>query len=60
MPVDRGRVNPRVPPIDVAGSIRSVRVVELLAKPMSERGISAFLCNDKGSEVSSAWPRCAG
>ena len=36
--------------IDVAGSIRSARVVELLAKLMSERGIPAFIRSDNGPE----------
>jgi putative transposase len=46
--------------IDVAGSIRSARVVELLAKLISERGTPAFIRSDNGPEfVSMAvlrWP----
>jgi putative transposase len=36
--------------IDVAGSIRSRRVIELLAKLISERGAPAFLRSDNGPE----------
>jgi putative transposase len=37
--------------IDVAGSIRSPRFVELLAKLMSERGIPAFIRSNNGPEL---------
>lgn len=36
--------------IDVAGSIRSGRVIETLARLMSERGIPAFIRSDNGPE----------
>jgi putative transposase len=36
--------------IDVAGSIRSTRVIELLARLISERGAPAFLRSDNGPE----------
>ncbi len=36
--------------IDVAGSIRSSRVIEILARLMSERGAPAFIRSDNGPE----------
>ncbi len=36
--------------IDVAGSIRSNRVIEILARLMSERGVPAFIRSDNGPE----------
>jgi putative transposase len=36
--------------IDVAGSIRSARVIEILARLMSERGVPAFVRSDNGPE----------
>ena len=36
--------------IDVAGSIRSGRVIEILARLMSERGVPAFVRSDNGPE----------
>jgi len=36
--------------IDVAGSIRSGRVIETLARLMSERGVPAFIRSDNGPE----------
>ena len=36
--------------IDVAGSIRSGRVIEVLARLMSERGVPAFIRSDNGPE----------
>ena len=36
--------------IDVAGSIRSPRVIEVLSRLVSERGAPIFLCSDNGPE----------
>jgi len=36
--------------VDVAGSIRSGRVIEILARLMSERGMPAFIRSDNGPE----------
>ena len=36
--------------VDVAGSIRSTRVIEILARLMSERGAPAFIRSDNGPE----------
>lgn len=36
--------------IDVAGSIRSGRVIEILARLMNERGVPAFIRSDNGPE----------
>jgi putative transposase len=40
--------------IDVAGSIRSARVIEVLARLISERGAPAYLRSDNGPEFVSA------
>src|SRR5205823_9996599 len=40
--------------IDVAGSIRSARVIEVLTRLISERGAPAFLRSDNGPEFISA------
>ncbi len=36
--------------IDVAGSIRSTRVIEVLSRLVSERGAPCYLRSDNGSE----------
>jgi putative transposase len=36
--------------IDVAGSIRSTRVIEILTRLISERGAPAFIRSDNGPE----------
>ena len=64
MPDRHRRVHPRGLAIDVAGSIRSDRVIEVLARLISERGAPRFLRSDNGPEfVSKAileWLEIAG
>src|SRR5438046_1717158 len=46
--------------IDVAGSIRSGRVIEVLSKLISVHGAPKYLRSDNGDPNSSHWRSCAG
>jgi putative transposase len=50
VPVGRRRPHSGCLAIDVAGSIRSGRMIEILTAPMSGRGTPAFIRSDNGPE----------